>query len=181
MGIVVPIYTYRNQLYRGTPVSFYKKGIKTDAGISIGSEPNQKVLPIARGSVLTKERGLDITFIDYGFLFKSFGGERCLISLSEDQAGKKFDYALVVFRKPDYFDGELILDLEDSEPIDLIMTGHRGNFKETIVLLPAFKKLRVTTISDSTNLTLVFYFDGKSLRTLNWFERLKARIWGIFK
>lgn len=173
MGISAPIYTYRNQLYLGVSVAYFRRGLNPDLGITVGAEPNQKVLLLARGSMVSKAkvRDAEISFVDYGYLFDSFGGEKSLISLSKKLIGDIYDSAIVVFRKPDNFEGEVVYELVGGGELNIILSGLRERFNEVMLVLPSKKILKVSLIKNQETSNLYFYFNGKILSNLNFLER----------
>lgn len=173
MSDFVKIYSFeRGKIVDYSCVSMVRKGYKYDAAISVGVE-NTDQLIFARGSYEnfkenTQElKSLDVSNISHGYIFKviSIWG---FIPLAKLQNKKKYRKALVVFKKPHGFEGQISYEFEGGGiQTQRLASGVNGNFNESLILLHQGKILKVTYTFLSKNETFYLLFDGRELRSLS--------------
>jgi hypothetical protein len=176
MSDFVKIYSFeRGKIVDYSCVSMVRKGYKYDAAISVGVE-NTDQLIFARGSYenfmqnIQELKSLDFSYVSQGYLYKaiSLWG---FIPLTENQAGKNFRKALMVFKKPHGFEGQISYEFEGGGiQTRRLASGVNGNFNESLILLHQGKILKVTYTFLSKNETFYLLFDGRELRSLNRFQ-----------
>jgi len=172
MGIFIKTYLFDGKISDSVKVSFVQKGVEIEPCIQVGLEKTEEII-FTRGSYelfMQKERNilsLDFAFISQGFLFQG-AGFWSIIPLTKEQCPSSRKI-LVVFKKPQGFEGEAKYELESIFPIEKVISGYNGTFNECAVLLPKGKILKVTYSGKGIN-TYYLKYDGRELKTLTWSE-----------
>jgi len=171
MGIYVGTYVFDGKINDSVKASFVQKGVEIEPCIQVGLEKTEEII-FTRGSYelfMQKERNsLDFAFISRGFLFQG-AGFVSIIPLAKEQCPSISSQILVVFKKPQGFEGEVKYELESIFPIEKVISGYNGMFNECAVLLPKGKILKVTYSGKGIN-TYYLKYDGRELKTLTWSE-----------
>jgi hypothetical protein len=172
MSAFVKVYSFNGEISDSSVVNMVKKGLQYDAALTVGLEKTDEIV-FARGSYenymekSTELKSVDFSYVSQGYLIKglSFWG---FIPLTNLQAGKNFRRALVVFKKPQGFEGEVTYNLEGKSRPEKIISGFKGTFNECGILLHQGRILKVTYTSGKNAKTFYLIFDGKNLKSLTW-------------
>jgi len=173
MGIYVSTYIFDGKINDSVKVSFVQKGVEIEPCIQVGLEKTEEII-FTRGSYelyMQKERNilsLDFAYISQGFLFKG-AGFMSIIPLTKEQCPSISRQILVVFKKPQGFEGEAKYELDGAIPVEKIISGYSGTFNECAIILHQGKILKVT-YSGKSRMTYYLKFDGRELKTLTWSE-----------